>query len=497
MAKKYYAVKKGHIPGVYQTWDDTKKQVNGFSGAVYKSFPTLEEAEEFLSDNLGQTNYTEKDIVNSTKMNEDIDEKIQSLSEDEVIAFVDGSYNNDVKRAGFGAIIISKGGNKSTSYKSFGENLGEEFITLRNVAAELEGVKEAVEIAVSSHKKKITLYYDYTGIEKWAIGEWSANKTLTRKYVEYMKEKMSLIEIEFIKVPAHSNIKYNEEADKLAKESLLAKGHKTYKDGSVYFVGYSAADWDCIVSYINEENNKSLENDNTEIKIVKKDISDTRKQLNITDSKDRVSINLYNNNKSYVQGKQSVLFQKLISTAIEFLTSDQKVVETLNSYHALNITKEEVEVYFEKILPNYNGNYKDKIYVNLLSATYNIMLTGYMPDYTCLVTPVFRGFEYCLHKILGEKMGLETANDNGKNNFSYFSKGDDGRYECNNSAKNSLTNKQMELLNELYNDYNKVRHIYSHWSADDYDTAMIDNLSKAREILENGLILINEYYKLF
>lgn len=497
MAKKFYAVKKGYIPGVYQTWDDAKKQVNGFSGAVYKSFSTLEEAEEFVSDNLGQINHTEKDIVDSTKMNEDIDEKIQSLTEDEVIAFVDGSYNNDARRAGFGAIIISKGGNKSTSYKSFGENLGEDFISLRNVAAELEGVKEAVEIAVSSHKKKIILYYDYIGIEKWAIGEWAAKKPLTRKYVEYMKEKMSLIEIEFIKVPAHSDIKYNEEADKLAKESLLAKGHKTYKDGSVYFVGYSADNWDYIVSYINDENNKSLENDNAEIEIEKKDISDTRKQLIIKDSKDRVSINLYNNNKSYVQGKQSVLFQKLIATAIEFLTNDQKVVETLNSYHALNITKDEVEVYFEKLLPNYNGNYKDKIYANLLSATYNIMLTGYMPDYTCLVTPVFRGFEYCLHKILGDKMGLETANDNGKNKFSYFSKGDNGRYECNNPAKNSLTDKQRDLLNDMYNNYNQVRHIYSHWSADDYDTAMIDNLSKAREILENGLILINEYYKLF
>lgn len=60
-----------------------------------------------------------------------------------------------------------------------------------------------------------------------------------------------------------------------------------------------------------------------------------------------------------------------------------------------------------------------------------------------------------------------------------------------------MTDKQRDLLNDMYNNYNQVRHIYSHWSADDYDTAMIDNLSKAREILENGLILINEYYKLF
>ena len=31
----YYAVQKGHHPGVYTTWDECKQQVSGFSGAVY------------------------------------------------------------------------------------------------------------------------------------------------------------------------------------------------------------------------------------------------------------------------------------------------------------------------------------------------------------------------------------------------------------------------------------------------------------------------------
>ena len=37
MAKKtYYAVKVGKNPGIYRTWEQTKEQVEGFSGAVYK-----------------------------------------------------------------------------------------------------------------------------------------------------------------------------------------------------------------------------------------------------------------------------------------------------------------------------------------------------------------------------------------------------------------------------------------------------------------------------
>ena len=36
--KKYYAVRKGLNPGIYNTWDECRKNVIGFSGAIYKSF---------------------------------------------------------------------------------------------------------------------------------------------------------------------------------------------------------------------------------------------------------------------------------------------------------------------------------------------------------------------------------------------------------------------------------------------------------------------------
>lgn len=37
MAVKYYAVKKGKMPGIYYSWNECKTQVDGFSGAEYKS----------------------------------------------------------------------------------------------------------------------------------------------------------------------------------------------------------------------------------------------------------------------------------------------------------------------------------------------------------------------------------------------------------------------------------------------------------------------------
>ena len=45
---KYYAVKKGRNPGIYESWDLCLKEVKGYSGAIYKSFKTLDQARNFM-----------------------------------------------------------------------------------------------------------------------------------------------------------------------------------------------------------------------------------------------------------------------------------------------------------------------------------------------------------------------------------------------------------------------------------------------------------------
>jgi len=44
MKKKYYVVWKGHSAGVFDNWEECKKQVEGFPSPEYKSFPNLEMA---------------------------------------------------------------------------------------------------------------------------------------------------------------------------------------------------------------------------------------------------------------------------------------------------------------------------------------------------------------------------------------------------------------------------------------------------------------------
>lgn len=75
--KKFYVVWRGLKPGIYESWDECRKQVEGFDGAQYKSFKNLEEAERALAGsyweitqlkgkkNLHELTCNEKPILNS------------------------------------------------------------------------------------------------------------------------------------------------------------------------------------------------------------------------------------------------------------------------------------------------------------------------------------------------------------------------------------------------------------------------------------------------
>jgi ribonuclease HI len=43
---KCYVVWRGKTPGLYARWEDCKKQVEGFTGALYMGFPTIELAQQ-------------------------------------------------------------------------------------------------------------------------------------------------------------------------------------------------------------------------------------------------------------------------------------------------------------------------------------------------------------------------------------------------------------------------------------------------------------------
>ncbi|MHA8137533.1 ribonuclease H family protein [Lactobacillaceae bacterium Scapto_B20] len=48
MPNKYYAVRRGRKPGIYNSWPECQEQVTGFNGARFKGFTDLDEAKAFV-----------------------------------------------------------------------------------------------------------------------------------------------------------------------------------------------------------------------------------------------------------------------------------------------------------------------------------------------------------------------------------------------------------------------------------------------------------------
>ncbi len=212
-AKKYYVVKKGITPGIYLTWDDCKKMVDGYPGAVYKGFATLAEAEAFLNGSAGvavpvSNAETKKAGMKSVSM---VEEKLPA-----VYAFVDGSFNPVTNVYGYGGFLFYNG--EKVILQGAGDD--EEMASMRNVAGEILGSMAAIEKALELGLPEVTVYYDYAGIEMWATGAWKRNKTGTIQYHEYIRSVEDKIRINFVKVKGHSGVEGNEEADMLAKQAV-------------------------------------------------------------------------------------------------------------------------------------------------------------------------------------------------------------------------------------------------------------------------------------
>ncbi len=210
MAKKFYAVKAGRTPGVYDTWSECEKQVKGYSGAIYKSFSTKQEAMDFIgsAEKVQAKGTNEKLVAPYFESAEKIELNTQSL-----VAYIDGSFDKTTKTVGSGGIIFY---NNQMEEFSFGTS-EEKYTQFWNVAGELLAAMYVTEKAIEKEAPSCELYYDYMGIEMWATKAWKANNELTKMYAGYMQDAMKHIHIEFHKVAAHTGVAYNERADELAK----------------------------------------------------------------------------------------------------------------------------------------------------------------------------------------------------------------------------------------------------------------------------------------
>ncbi len=234
-AKKVYAVRRGKVTGILESWDACKEAVDGYPGAEYKGFKTLEEARAYMGDcgqgdkEAGQGTVPGAGSAGkSAPVGKAAGSRKASLQREKrpggmgdpgggLVAYVDGSYDHSLRRYAFGCVFILP---DDTVYVDNGSGNNPDTASLRNVSGEMLGAMFAVRWAIKNGFSRIELRYDYEGIEKWVTGAWKSKTELTQKYAAAMRRWMESIQMRFTKVEAHTNVYYNELADRLAKDGL-------------------------------------------------------------------------------------------------------------------------------------------------------------------------------------------------------------------------------------------------------------------------------------
>ena len=248
MTKKYYAIAVGTDTGLfYDTWDNVRAKVDGYSGARYKGFKNEEEAIEYLANHGVIVNptyktmplFTDKEIEALTKDEDKIipsgitvrkpktktsHKPFKSLSKPskDILSsypqvYSDGSYDKRTGFYGYSAIVLIEGQEPYIRYgkgKAVADNGWQ-------VNGEVAGVVFGVDYVLKQGFKEVVVNYDLINIERWGNNQWKANKSYSKRYRDYIYDKREEgAKIYFNKVKAHSGNKYNEWADFYAKKGL-------------------------------------------------------------------------------------------------------------------------------------------------------------------------------------------------------------------------------------------------------------------------------------
>ncbi|MCL9776293.1 ribonuclease H family protein [Vibrio methylphosphonaticus] len=228
MAKKYYVVWKGRETGIFTTWADCKAQVDKFTGAKFKSFQTLAEAEQAFGSNGATGNSTTRARATAAKTNTKA--KAKPLSQQDIVAmpvevkiFTDGACDPNPGQAGTGLAVYQHNTLVELWYGKYQANG-------TNNTAELNGLHQSMLLA-KAHLlagRSVAIYcdsmYSIQCITTWAKG-WEAkgwkksggeikNLDLIKPMFELYQQIANQVAIHHVN--GHVGIEGNELADRMS-----------------------------------------------------------------------------------------------------------------------------------------------------------------------------------------------------------------------------------------------------------------------------------------
>ncbi|XP_054617555.1 ribonuclease H1 isoform X2 [Dunckerocampus dactyliophorus] len=259
--KFFYAVRKGFKPGVYNSWDECKAQVDKFPAAAFKKFASEKDAWAFVrgveppgapqvtkaaaSDlsllpkrgpepleyiPLGKkrSHVEEEEVVPSKRVKE-TDSACSGSTDgftymgDAVVVYTDGCATSNGKRGARAGIGVYWGPRHPL-------NVAERLQGRQtNQRAEIQAACKALQQAKEQNIKKLLVYTDsmftINGVTKW-VKNWKLNgwrlkdggPVVNKDDFEKLDRLNQELQVVWMHIPGHAGYSGNEEADRLSRE---------------------------------------------------------------------------------------------------------------------------------------------------------------------------------------------------------------------------------------------------------------------------------------
>jgi ribonuclease HI len=273
MDKFYYAVHKGHIPGIYNKWTDCEKQIKKFVNAEFKKFASKEDAQNFVLNGFGanKPKFIKKKETSDKKNNDKIEKECIEDESDKIYIYTDGSFIRGHKTvpdiAGYGIHIPIK--NISLALPLLNQKI-------TNNRAELTAIIDSFKyLDENDLKKKICIFTDsqyciyiMTGTgERYEKSGFKQNGKPVPN-IDLIKKALEIIRkynIVMLKVRAHTNLKddhsiNNDIVDKLAEQGAQKSILKDKTFNDIVFIDNSLVKDDTFAIDSEEDDEERINN---------------------------------------------------------------------------------------------------------------------------------------------------------------------------------------------------------------------------------------------
>ena len=227
--KKIYAVFQGHHPGLYESWDEAAKEVNGFKGAVYKSFTTHDEAILWLRECvLGATGSVSERLIELIKSKPLPHSNTQPTNfggnSNKIIIHTDGGASPNPGIGAYG-VVLQKGRLRkelSAAYQLTTNNRMEKM----GVIVALQSLTEPSEVELHSDSKYIVDSITKGWVYGWIKRGWKKSDGQRPENIDLWQQLLEALErhkVDFRWVKGHAGNAENERCDVLVTEARQSK----------------------------------------------------------------------------------------------------------------------------------------------------------------------------------------------------------------------------------------------------------------------------------